>query len=98
MSTITMENLPLEIIELIFSYLNLDLTECIHLAAVSKKFRAAAFRTPIPVRIPLHDKQLQLMAKRRIPVKSLYNREAALFVKYQVLSSPCSLLSRQAYL
>ncbi len=80
----TISDLPLEILELILSFLRLDLAELVALASINRKFREAALRTPLPVRLPLNDKQLQIMAKRRIPVLSLYNREPAMFVKYQV--------------
>lgn len=77
-------DLPPEILETIFCYLQLNLQGLLELAMVCRTFRDVAYSVPVPVKIPLQDKPLQVMREHHIPVSSLCNREPSLFVKYQI--------------
>ena len=77
-------DLPPEMLELIFSYLQLNLQSLLELALVCRVFRDVAYRLPVPIKIPLQDKQLEVMRSHQIPVSSLANKEPSLFVKYQI--------------
>ena len=79
----TILDLPLEILEHIFSYLHLSLYSMMEIAIVCSKFRFAALKCPVPIRLPLQDRQLHLVSKYKIPVSSLYNEQPALYVNYQ---------------
>ena len=82
MSTIL--DLPVEILEYIFSYLHLNLSTMMEIATVCSKFRMAVLTCRIPIRLPLDDQQLHLVSKYKIPVLNLYNEQPALYIKYQV--------------
>ena len=77
-------DLPPELLDYIFEHLQLNLTGLLELALVCRQFRNAAYRQAIPVKIPLHDDALRVIVHNRIPVNMLCNREPALFVKYQI--------------
>ena len=82
MSTIL--DLPVEILEYIFSYLHLNLSAMMEIATVCSKFRMAVLTCQVPIRLPLHDQQLHLMSKYKIPILNLYNEQPALYINYQV--------------
>ena len=82
--TLSILDLPPELLEYIFEHLQLNLTGLLELALVCRQFRNAAYRQSIPVKIPLHDDALRVIVHNRIPVNMLCNREPALFVKYQI--------------
>ena len=82
--TISILDLPPEVLDYIFEYLRLNLTGLLELALVCRQFRHAAYRQSISVKIPLKDEALRVIVHNRIPVKMLCNREPALFVKYQI--------------
>ena len=77
-------DLPPEVLDYIFDYLQLNLASLLELALVCRQFRSAAYRQSIPVKIPLLDQALQVIVTHQIPVSMLCNREPALFVKYQI--------------
>jgi len=77
-------DLPPEVLDHIFEYLQLNLTGLLELALVCRQFRNAAYRQSIPVKIPLQDEALRVIVHNHIPVNMLCNREPALFVKYQI--------------
>ena len=83
MSTIL--DLPVEILEYIFSYLHLNLSTMMEIATVCSKFRMAVLTCRIPIRLPLDDQQLHLVSKYKIPILNLYNEQPALYINYQVL-------------
>ena len=82
--TLSILDLPPEVLDYIFEYLKLNLTGLLELALVCRQFRHAAYRQPIPVTIPLQDEVLRVIVHNKIPVNMLCNREPALFVKYQI--------------
>lgn len=63
------------------------------IAIVCSKFRFAALKCPVPIRLPLQDRQLHLVSKYKIPVSSLYNEQPALYVNYQVATLNLSRLN-----
>ena len=77
-------DLPPEVLEMIFGYLQLNLQGLLELSMVCRLFRDVARRVPVPVKIPLQESQLGVMHQHQIPVSALSNREPSLFVKYQV--------------
>lgn len=77
-------DLPPEVLEMIFSYLQLNLQGLLELSMVCRLFRDVARRVPVPVKIPLQDSQLAVMQDHNISVSSLSNREPSMFVKYQI--------------
>ena len=54
-------DLPPEVLEMIFSYLQLNLQGLLELSMVCRLFRDVARRVPVPVKIPLQDSQLAVM-------------------------------------
>ena len=82
--TLSILDLPPEVLDYIFEYLKLNLTGLLELALVCQQFRHAAYRQTIPVTIPLQDEVLRVIVHNKIPVNMLCNREPALFVKYQI--------------
>ena len=82
--TLSILDLPPEVLDYIFEYLQLNLTGLLELALVCRQFRNAAYRQSIPVKIPLQDEVLRVIVHNHIPVNMLCNREPALFVKYQI--------------
>ena len=80
----TILDLPLEVLEMIFSYLHLNLQDLMELTQVCRKFRVAVLSCPIPIRLPLQDEQLLIVSKYQIPISSLYNEQPSLYVQYQV--------------
>ena len=54
-------DLPPEVLEMIFSYLQLNLQGLLELSMVCRVFRDVARRVPVPVKIPLQDSQLAVM-------------------------------------
>ena len=83
-SSLQITDLPPEILEVIFSYLQLNLQGLLELAMVCRAFRNVVYRVPIPVKIPVQDKCLEVLRHHQIPALALCNREPSLFVKYQV--------------
>jgi len=83
MASPQLTDLPPEILETIFSYLQLNLQSLLELAMVCRRFRDVVYRVPVPVKIPLQDWPLHVMRHHHIPALSLCNREPSLFVKYQ---------------